>query len=294
MYEDDFPIVNLDDDDQPETQAGPADDETGAVADFTGRLKQIADDMEVVGVPSATGTHRGWLAWSEHDASATEAGTERPSWNLVGGHAAVMVGLCVAGAVVIAIGGFLIIDHHDGGSVKTTVADTMTAAAPRIAVPPSTVTVPAVPTTVTLQAAPTIRTALPACYHGDPVEEKPTSSSTWCRHHWYENLRWTSWTPTSADGTGIQILQNCTPSCAQGQMWRTPVEVHFSDSEPGTGRLRMPNRYAVLHAVDRCVPDGAPAARSGGAVSGRPRLHALQRNARLSLELARAAMPRGR
>jgi serine/threonine protein kinase, bacterial len=50
--------------------------------------------------------------------------------------------------------------------------------------------------------------------------------------HWHENLTWTSWGPTSADGTGIEVLQNCTPVCASGQIWRNPVEVHFSDPEP--------------------------------------------------------------
>jgi serine/threonine protein kinase, bacterial len=80
---------------------------------------------------------------------------------------------------------------------------------------------------------PVVHTALPACYRGaDKVEAKPTSSDTACRMHWFENLTWTSWTPTEADGAGTENLQNCTPDCASGEIWKLPVQVQFSDPQP--------------------------------------------------------------
>jgi serine/threonine protein kinase, bacterial len=67
--------------------------------------------------------------------------------------------------------------------------------------------------------------------------------------HSYENLTWTSWGPTAADGAGIEELQNCTPSCAAGQLWRNPVEVHFFVPEPPPPDSGCPNDtrfYTVL------------------------------------------------
>jgi len=214
-------------------EAAADDHTTGHTTASTG--DGAGDGLTEVVVSGPTQVAAAELAWSDYGPDEDEDA----SWRSAFGSAAPILFTLAVVAVVAAVGGWIWLQNrpqHDAPPSPTAaVPDTMPAAAPRIA---STVTVPVAPTTVVQAAA--IRTALPACYHSDPAEEEPTTSSTWCRHHWYENLTWTSWKSTSADGTGIQILQNCTPSCAQGQLWRTPVEVHFSDSEPAPADSECP------------------------------------------------------
>ena len=43
-------------------------------------------------------------------------------------------------------------------------------------------------------------------------------------------MHWTSWTPTHATGTGIQSLNDCTPSCAMGHFHDYPVDISLTGS----------------------------------------------------------------
>jgi hypothetical protein len=215
---------------EPETESGAANDATEIVADdFSTRLRNVAG--------SQAETQSG-EAWSDEDEDEDDADDDAESqnqpWSVVTGHAAALLSVGAAVAAVIAVLGWIVLHKDRPAASPTAEKNTSAGAAPALA-QPSTVTIqatppPAVPiTTSTLDAVPAFHTALPACYQHHPVEEKPTTSSTACRMHWYENLSWTSWGPNAADGTGIEQLQNCTPVCASGQIWRNPVEVHFSD-----------------------------------------------------------------
>ena len=43
-------------------------------------------------------------------------------------------------------------------------------------------------------------------------------------------MRWSSWTPTHATGTGIQSLNDCTPNCATGHFHDYPVDISLTGS----------------------------------------------------------------
>jgi serine/threonine protein kinase, bacterial len=211
---------------EPETEAGAANDVTEVVDDdFSTRLRNVAGRQETQ------------EAWSDEDDAADDAESQSQPWSVVTGHAAALVSVGAAVAAVIAVVGWMML-HKDRPAASPAAEKNTPPAAALAPPPPSTMTVQATPpppvltTTSTADPAPAFHTALPACYQHHPVEEKPTTSSTACRMHWYENLSWTSWGPNAADGTGVEQLQNCTPVCASGQIWRNPVEVHFSDPEP--------------------------------------------------------------
>jgi hypothetical protein len=205
---------------EPETDAGAANDATEVVEDdFSARLRNEAS--------SQAETQFG-EAWSDEDDAGDDAESQSQPWSVVTGHAAALVSVGAAVAAIIVVVGWMML-HKDRPAASPAGEKNTSPAVAAAAAPPSTVTVQATPPAA---AVPAVHTALPACYQHHPVEEKPTTSSTACRMHWYENLSWTSWGPNAADGTGTEQLQNCTPVCASGQIWRNPVEVHFSDPEP--------------------------------------------------------------
>lgn len=44
------------------------------------------------------------------------------------------------------------------------------------------------------------------------------------------SLRWTSWVPESASGTGVQYLNDCTPNCAMGHFNSYPADISLTGS----------------------------------------------------------------
>jgi hypothetical protein len=48
-----------------------------------------------------------------------------------------------------------------------------------------------------------------------------------------ENIRWSSWGPDSASGTGTSYLQGCVPNCAEGSMTLVPATVTLSAPAAG-------------------------------------------------------------
>ena len=41
-------------------------------------------------------------------------------------------------------------------------------------------------------------------------------------------MTWTTWSATKAVGTGLYVLNNCTPDCASGHLYRVPAVATFS------------------------------------------------------------------
>jgi len=118
----------------------------------------------------------------------------------------------------------------------------------------------AVPATARAQASsvPQVRTFIAA--YPSRTAVRPALITVDGMHDVLWELRWSSWTGTSARGTGYQMLNNCTPSCARGKVVNIRVTVVLS--LPGRGLFtRMTetdgaghaNRYDMLDA--HCLSD---------------------------------------
>lgn len=145
----------------------------------------------------------------------------------------------LAGAVIIAAGISLLITGPGSSPESTTTPPSSGAALPGPARQTTTgeskpIHPPETPVATPPATEPviSIRTALPFCYDSTPITVKPSSGGLLCKGHWFENMTWTSWGPDAADGTGIEALKGCTPSCAEGELSRYPVELHFSGPAP--------------------------------------------------------------
>src|SRR5258708_6186234 len=165
---------------EPETEAGAANDATEVVDDdFSTRLRNVAG--------SQAETQFGG-AWSDEDDAADDAESQSQPWSVVTGHAAALVSVGAAVAAVIAVLGWIML-HKDRPAASPAAEKNPSPTAAPAPPPPSTVTVQATPppavltTTSTADPAPAFHTAIPACYQHHPVEEKPTTSSTACRMH---------------------------------------------------------------------------------------------------------------
>jgi hypothetical protein len=53
-------------------------------------------------------------------------------------------------------------------------------------------------------------------------------------------MHWTNWVPTSATGTGVQYLNDCTPNCATGHFHSYPVDIALT----GTYRAAQNEPFA--------------------------------------------------
>jgi hypothetical protein len=85
---------------------------------------------------------------------------------------------------------------------------------------------------------------------------EPASPNLFCRQHFYEDLKWTKWSASGADGTGIQQLQNCEPDCAQGEVFRNPVEVHFTGAAEAPPESRCPVGLRYYTQLIAAYPSG--------------------------------------
>lgn len=46
--------------------------------------------------------------------------------------------------------------------------------------------------------------------------------------YFLSNMTWSTWTATTATGTGTALMDDCNPNCARGRIYRVPVQVTFS------------------------------------------------------------------
>jgi hypothetical protein len=58
-----------------------------------------------------------------------------------------------------------------------------------------------------------------------------------------QNMTWTSWGPTGADGTGTSHQTQCDPSCAEGHQTDYKVVVHAEDVGTAAGKCQVRFRY---------------------------------------------------
>jgi hypothetical protein len=66
---------------------------------------------------------------------------------------------------------------------------------------------------------------------------RPTGFTLTCAdgNNYLVHLSWSSWSASSAEGTGADMVNNCTPYCAAGRFRSYPADVTFSRSEPVPG-----------------------------------------------------------
>jgi serine/threonine-protein kinase len=186
------------------------------------RFQRCADFARALAEQSRAATMSDPTAATRPAPVTQKASRSRKRWAVIA---------AIIGVVVLAVAAVLVWwPWQEGSSTTTATASVTSPPVNTTTQPPATTSIAppplAPPTTSTADPAPAFRTALADCYQYNPIEVKPTN--TGCRHHWYEDLKWSSWGPNAADGTGIQKLQNCTPSCAEGEMFSNPVELHFS------------------------------------------------------------------
>ncbi|WP_156750184.1 hypothetical protein [Mycobacterium sp. E2479] len=206
------------------TEASASNDATGVIGDdFSTRSRNVAGRAEPLG-----------KAWSDEDDTDDhendDAQPERHSWSVVTGHAAALISVGAAVAAITVVVGVVMFkkDHAtpppaDNRTAPPGIATTQLSPTTSIAAPPSARTATTPP-----ESAPVSHTALPACYDSASVAEKPSTAGLLCKGHWFENLTWSSWGPDAADGAGFEAVKGCTPSCAEGELTRNRVEVHFS------------------------------------------------------------------
>jgi hypothetical protein len=71
-------------------------------------------------------------------------------------------------------------------------------------------------------------------------------------------LKWSSWTGSSAKGTGVYKQNDCTPSCAAGKFKSYPVKVTLSKVKTCPGQTHPAFKQAAL-TYTGTRPTGAPA-----------------------------------
>ena len=86
-------------------------------------------------------------------------------------------------------------------------------------------------------AAPARPAAAPRVYNCLKPQTRPGSFTLACAdgNSYLSHLTWSSWTGTSAHGTGTQLVNDCVPYCAAGKFRSYPADVVFWRSEPVPG-----------------------------------------------------------
>jgi hypothetical protein len=119
---------------EPETEAGAANDATEVVDDdFSSRLRNVAG--------SQADTQE---AWSDEDDAADDAESESQPWSVVTGHAAALLSVGAAVAAVIAVLGWIML-HKDRPAPSPAAGKNTSPAAAPAPPPPPTVTVQETP-----------------------------------------------------------------------------------------------------------------------------------------------------
>lgn len=178
---------------EPETEAGAANDATEVVYDdFSTHLRNLAG--------SRADTQFG-EAWSDEDDAADDAESESHPWSVVTGHAAALVSAGAAVAVITGMVGLLWL-HNDRPAPSPAPEKSTSSAAAPAPPPPSTVTVTATTQTSTHTSTPVAAT-------------RPTTGSP-CTSHDYAKL--------AIDGNGQEIFCHSDPM-SPGRWELTPSDV---------------------------------------------------------------------
>jgi serine/threonine protein kinase, bacterial len=223
--------------DDPDTQAGAANDETEVIGDAS-----AADRAD------AQPDH----AWSDEGDDADDAERhESHPWSVVTGQAAALVSVGAAVAAITVLAGWFML-HNDRPTSPPVAGPTFTSS---IVAAPVSPPAPA-PTTTTAPPAPDPLYALPACYGKYEITMEPEATPLFCRHHFYEDLKWTKWTASGADATGLQQLQNCNPGCAQGEVFRNQVELHFTGAAAPSPESGCPAGLRYYTQLIAAYPSG--------------------------------------
>ncbi len=109
----------------------------------------------------------------------------------------------------------------------------------------------------------TVRPAsIPKVYDCTHAQVRPGSFTLACAdgNSSLTHLSWSSWTASSATGTGTQVINDCVPYCAAGKFRSYPARVTFWRSEP------VPNHpgQRYFSRVTLRYPGARPPAYSGG------------------------------
>jgi hypothetical protein len=64
-----------------------------------------------------------------------------------------------------------------------------------------------------------------------------------------------SWGAAGAEGTGIEQRQNCTPNCAQGEIFRNRVHVLFTGSTSPPPESECPTTFRYYTQLIVAYPD---------------------------------------
>ena len=111
-------------------------------------------------------------------------------------------------------------------------------------------------------AAPAKPAGLPEVYNCLHAQVRPGSFTLACAdgNSYLAHLSWSSWTASSASGTGTQMINDCVPYCAKGKFRSYPADVVFWRSEPVPDHpgQRYFSRVTLLY------PGARPAGSSGG------------------------------
>jgi serine/threonine protein kinase, bacterial len=165
--------------------------------------------------------------------------------------------------------------HHATPTEAAPTAPPITASTTIISPTSATGAPPAPPTTTTTQPFPI---ALPACYRNDPITERPTVIHLACKNHWFEDLSWSMWSPSAADGTGMEMVKNCIPDCAGGQLFRNRVVLHFDAPAPAPmdsgcpASVRFYTQMIVAYPDAAAVPEFGPDTVGATKYNGMPAL----------------------
>jgi hypothetical protein len=103
---------------------------------------------------------------------------------------------------------------------------------------------------------------VPKVYNCLHAQVRPGSFTLACAdgNSYLAHLSWSSWTASSASGTGTQMINDCQPYCAAGKFRSYPAHVTFWRSEP------VPNHpgQRYFSRVTLRYPGARPPASSGG------------------------------
>lgn len=167
--------------------------------------------------------------------------------------------LALMAAVLVSVAGVIATAHYGTSDIQSRERALPTSPYMEPVAAPTTSTPAAVPSsavtsTSVVQAEPF---ALPGCVRASYlVLQRPVSGNPTCnRQHRIFELRWSSWGPPGAEGTGIEEFTNCNPYCATGETFRNPVHVLFTGSTTAPTDSRCPTTYRYYTQMVIAYPD---------------------------------------
>lgn len=93
----------------------------------------------------------------------------------------------------------------------------------------------------------------------ETTAHKPETIMIYCADAgaYVEKIKWSTWTPDIAHGSGVYTYNDCDPSCAEGTMHSTLTEITLSKPKTFKGKRYL----SYLHLQ---TPDGSPLSDSLG------------------------------